>query len=68
MNGYFDTKKLINMEEYYYWVGYKDWFPFPSDLKEKLLKVYGEEPFQYEWTEQDIHEGARKIIIEFFKA
>ena len=56
------------MEEYYYWVGNKEWYPFPSELKKKLLNVYGEEPFPYEWTEQDIHEGARKIILEFFKA
>ncbi|WML39535.1 hypothetical protein RCG19_20515 [Neobacillus sp. OS1-2] len=61
-------RKLIKMEEYYYWVGYKEWYPFPSELKKKLLNVYGEEPFPYEWTEQDIHEGTRKIILEFFKA
>jgi hypothetical protein len=56
------------MEENYYWAGCKEWSPFPKELKEKLLQVYGKEPFPYTWTEQDIHEGSRKIIIEFFKA
>lgn len=57
---------LSKMEEYFYWTGNKKWIPFPEDLKEKLLKVYGEEPFPYTWSEQDIHEGARKIIKEYF--
>ena len=55
------------MEEYYYWSGYREWTPFPKELKKKLFEVYGREPFPYTWTEQDIHEGSRKIIIEFFK-
>jgi hypothetical protein len=61
-------RDLFKMEEYYYWSGYKEWSPFPKELKKKLFDVYGREPFPYTWTEQDIHEGSRKIIIEFFKA
>jgi len=60
-------KDLFKMEEYYYWSGYREWTPFPKELKKKLFEVYGREPFPYTWTEQDIHEGSRKIIIEFFK-
>jgi hypothetical protein len=59
-------KELLKVEEHYYWVGYKDWYPFPEELKAKLLNVYGEEPFPYTWTEQDIWEGSRKIITKYF--
>ncbi|MED4225613.1 hypothetical protein [Neobacillus cucumis] len=61
-------KDLIKMEEYYYWSGYKEWIPFPKKLRKKLIEVYGNDPLPYTWTEQDIHEGSRKIIMEFFKA
>jgi hypothetical protein len=57
---------LLKMEENYYWSGHKERSPFPVELKKKLIKIYGEEPFPYTWTEQDIHEGTRKIIKEFF--
>ncbi|MDW0116294.1 hypothetical protein QTL97_05065 [Sporosarcina thermotolerans] len=60
------TKKdLRKMEENYYWSGYKSWYPFPKELKKKLLEVYGEEPFPYSYFEQDIYEGSRKIFIEY---
>ena len=59
---------LTKMEENYYWGGYKEWGPFPKELRKKLLEMYGKEPFPYTWTEQDIYEGSRKIIIKFFKA
>lgn len=62
------TKKgLRRMEENYYWSGYKSWYPFPKELKMKLLEAYGEEPSPYSYSEQDIYEGARKIIIEYFE-
>ncbi|MDQ0220683.1 hypothetical protein J2S21_003833, partial [Peribacillus cavernae] len=32
----------------------------------KLLDVYETEPFPWNWTEQDIYEGSRKIIMEYF--
>lgn len=54
------------MEENYYSVGFKSWIPFPKELIKKLLKVYGEEPVPYSWTEQDINEGSRKIIFDYF--
>jgi hypothetical protein len=59
-------KEIQRFEEYYYWSGYKNWYPFPEELKEKLLSAYGKEPIPYSWTEQDIWEGSRKIIIEYF--
>ncbi|MGV3467375.1 MAG: hypothetical protein ACO1OT_19065 [Heyndrickxia sp.] len=39
--------KIQKIEEYYYWVGFKSWIPFPKELNEKLLEVYGEEPVPY---------------------
>ncbi len=59
-------EEITKMEEYYYWMGFKSWIPFPKELSEKLLEVYGKEPVLYSWTEQDIHEGARKIIFDYF--
>ncbi|MCX2839851.1 hypothetical protein OQ279_17130 [Salinimicrobium sp. MT39] len=59
-------KEIQKIEEYYYWVGYKNWIPFPKEPNEKLLKVYGEEPVPYSWTEQDIFEGTRKLIFNYF--
>lgn len=59
-------KEIRKIEEYYYWVGFKSWIPFPKELKEKLIDVYGEEPVTYSWTEQDIYEGSRKIIFNYF--
>lgn len=60
-------KDFKELEEYFYWGGHKHWNPFPKELKTKLLDVYGEEPFPNSWTEQDIFEGSRKIIIEYFE-
>lgn len=59
-------QELKKIEEYYYWSGYKDWYPFPKELKAKILSAYGEEPFSNTWTEQDIWEGSRKIIMDYF--
>ncbi len=59
-------KELQKIEEYYYWSGYKSWYPFPKELKTKLLRVYGKEPLPNTWTEEDIWEGSRKIILEYF--
>jgi hypothetical protein len=59
-------KELRKIEEYYYWSGYNDWYPFPKELKGKLLSVYGKEPLPYSWTEHDIWEGSRKMIMEYF--
>ncbi|WP_249365734.1 hypothetical protein [Cytobacillus citreus] len=54
------------MEDSYYWGGNRRCVPFPDELKERLLETYGEEPFPFTWSEQDIHEGARKIIRQYF--
>jgi len=61
-------KDLQKTEEYYYWVGYKEWYPFPEELRAKLLCVYGTEPFPHSWTEQDIHKGSRKMIFNYLEA
>ncbi|MFD1039400.1 hypothetical protein ACFQ3N_13495 [Virgibacillus byunsanensis] len=62
------TKKdLRELEEYFYCVGYKHWYPFPKELETQLMDTYGNEPFPHEWNEQDIFEGSRKIIIKYFK-
>jgi len=60
-------KDLKKTEDYYYWTGYRHWCPFPQELKTKLLEVYGKEPYPHNWTEQDIHEGSRKVIMEYFR-
>jgi hypothetical protein len=60
-------KEIHKVEEYFYWGGYTSWIPFPEELKEKLLSIYGEEPRPYGWTEQDIYEGSRKIILDYFR-
>jgi hypothetical protein len=59
-------KEIQRIEEYYYCIGYKSWVPFPEELIENLLDVYSEEPLPNSWTEQDIHEGSRKLIFAFF--
>jgi len=59
-------KEIQKIEEYYYWIGYKNWVPFSKKLKDKLLSVYGEEPLPHNWTEQDIYEGSRKLIFDYF--
>lgn len=59
-------KDLKKIEEYYYLAGNKSWYPFPKELKKRLLSVYGKAPFPHDWTEQDISEGTRKIIIDYF--
>lgn len=60
-----DLKKI---EDYYYKAGYKHWCPFHEELKTNLLAVYRTEPFLQNWTEQDIYEGARGVIMEYFKS
>ncbi|MFL2129806.1 hypothetical protein [Ruoffia sp. FAM 26254] len=58
--------KLRKMEEYYYWSGKKNWVPFPDELNNKILEIYGVEPLPYEWSEQDIYQGSRNIILDYF--
>ncbi|UCZ55259.1 hypothetical protein LGQ02_06690 [Bacillus shivajii] len=60
-------KELRKIEEYYYWSGYKAWYPFPKELKAELLSVYGEEPFPHTWTEQDIWQGSRNCVGDLQK-
>lgn len=53
------TKRHIRMLEEYYR------FSFPTALKEELIKQFGEEPEPYEYSEQDIYEQSRKIILSY---
>lgn len=63
------TKQDIQkMEESYYWNRYENWRPFSKELKKKILVVYGKEPLPHVWTEQDIYEGSRKMILEYFQS
>ncbi|HIT90460.1 MAG TPA: hypothetical protein IAC41_08600 [Candidatus Merdenecus merdavium] len=34
-------------------------------LEQYLLATYEEEPFPYEWSEQDLYEQIRKLIIQY---
>ena len=38
---------------------------FPGDLNKYLLVKYGEEPFPYEFTEQDLYENIRRDICNY---
>ena len=45
---------------------YAHWFrnvSQPEQAKAEILRQFGEEPEPYEWTEQDIWEQSRKILI-----
>lgn len=39
----------------------------PEELEDFLLEEYGEEPFPYEYTEQDLHEQIRKMEMNYHK-
>lgn len=41
------------------------WFPIDESLERCLLNEYGEEPFPYEWSEQDLYEQIRKISYRY---
>lgn len=36
-----------------------------NPLEEYLLATYEEEPFPYEWSEQDLYEQIRKLILQY---
>lgn len=38
---------------------------FPSELKQYLLVHYSEEPFPYEYSEQDLYENIRRDICAY---
>ena len=38
---------------------------FPQDFKTYLFEKYSEEPFPYEFTEQDFYENIRRDIRDF---
>jgi hypothetical protein len=39
----------------------------PEELEDFLLEEYGEEPFPYEYTEQDLYEQIRKMAMNYHK-
>jgi len=59
-------KDIDQIEDYYYWMGDRQWYRFPETLRTLLMDNYGPENPIQDWTEQDIYEGSRKIIFEFF--
>lgn len=36
-----------------------------KQLEEYLLATYEEEPFPYEWSEQDLYEQIRRLILQY---
>lgn len=53
------TKKYIqNLEEYYR-------FSFPNELKDELISRFGEEPTPYEYSDHDLWEQSRKIVLSY---
>ena len=47
---------------------YACWFrnvSHPEQAKAEILENFSEEPEPYEWTEQDIWEQSRKILIKW---
>jgi len=53
------TVKFLN--EIFRQMGYR----IDKPLESYLLDTYREEPFPYEWTEQDLYEQIRKIIHQY---
>lgn len=39
----------------------------PKDLEAFLLEEYDEEPFPYEYSEQDLYEQIRKLVMNYHK-
>lgn len=39
----------------------------PEELEAFLLEEYNEEPFPYEYTEQDLYEQIRKMVMNYHK-
>jgi len=37
---------------------------FTSGQRQDILEIFGSEPDEYEWSEQDIAENIRKIICD----
>lgn len=57
---------LKNLEDKYYWNGHRDWSPFPTELKNLLFEEYGKEPYPFEWSDNDLYIGTRRIIENYF--
>lgn len=39
----------------------------PENLEAFLLEEYGDEPFPYEYSEQDLYEQIRKLVMDYHK-
>jgi hypothetical protein len=39
--------------------------PIDPDLEALILQEYGSEPYPYTYTEQDLHEQIRKLILQY---
>lgn len=53
------TIRLLN-EMFRMWGDHID-----KPLEQYLLAMYEEEPFPYEWSEQDLYEQIRKLILQY---
>ena len=53
------TKKFLN-EMFRIWGDHID-----EPLETYLMATYEEEPFPYEWSEQDLYEQIRKLILQY---
>lgn len=49
-------KYIQKLEEYYR-------FSFPKELEDELISWLGEEPTPYEYSDQDLWEQSRKIVL-----
>jgi hypothetical protein len=52
------NRYIKKLEEYFR-------LPFPQELKDELFSQLGEEPEPYAYSEQDIWEQSRKIVIMY---
>lgn len=54
------------LEHNYYWHINTRWSPFPTELKMLLLEEFGNEPYPYERSLDDLYVGTIKMITDYF--
>lgn len=54
------TNNYIQKLEQYYL------FSFPKELKDELISRLGEKPIPYEYSDQDLWEQSRKIVLSYY--
>ena len=58
---------IKTLEHNYYWRINTRWAPFPAELKILLMKEYGNEPYPYEWSLDDLYVVGKEMIENYFK-